>query len=113
MLSFPAGKDFEAPDDADSDGIYEVTVRVSDGDRSDTANIRVTLSNRNEAPTADAGVDQVGIEEGATVNLSGTGEDPDGRSDGHAVRGIGGNHDLRSADGTDRGRDPVLQAAGN
>ena len=52
-------------------------MRVSDGDRSDTANIRVTLSNRNEAPTAAAGVDQVGIEEGATVTLSGTGEDPD------------------------------------
>ena len=77
VLSFTAGKDFEALDDADTDGIYEVTVRVSDGDRSDTANIRVTLSNRNEAPTAAAGVDQVGIEEGATVTLSGTGEDPD------------------------------------
>ena len=75
VLSFTAGKDFEALDDADTDGIYEVTVRVSDGDRSDTANIRVTLSNRNEAPTAAAGVDQVGIEEGATVTLSGTGED--------------------------------------
>ena len=66
-LTFATAKDFEAPDDADTDGIYEVTVRVSDGDRSDTANIQVTLSNRNEAPTAAAGVDQVGIEEGATV----------------------------------------------
>ena len=52
-------------------------MRVSDGERSDTANIRVTLSNRNEAPTAAAGLDQVGIEEGATVTLSGAGEDPD------------------------------------
>ena len=76
-LTLAAAKDFEAPDDADTDGIYEVTVRVSDGGRSDTANVQVTLSNRNEAPTAAAGVDQVGIEEGATVALSGTGEDPD------------------------------------
>ena len=31
VLSFAAAKDFEAPDDADQDGDYEVTVRVTDG----------------------------------------------------------------------------------
>ena len=31
VLSFGAAKDFEAPDDADADGAYEVTVRVTDG----------------------------------------------------------------------------------
>ena len=30
-LSFKAAKDYEAPDDADADGAYEVTVRVTDG----------------------------------------------------------------------------------
>ena len=76
-LAFASAKDYESPDDADSDGTYEVTVQVSDGDQSGTADVRVTLSNRNEAPTANAGADQDGIEGGATVNLSGSGTDPD------------------------------------
>ena len=76
-LAFASAKDYEFPDDADSDGTYEVTVQVSDGGQSGTADVRVTLSNRNEAPTANAGADQDGIEGGATVNLRGSGTDPD------------------------------------
>ena len=76
-LVFGAPKDFEAPDDANGDGTYEVTVQVSDGTTAVTADIRVTLANRNEAPVADAGPDQEDIEGGATVTLSGTGDDPD------------------------------------
>ena len=30
-LSFKVAKDFEAPEDANTDGEYEVTVRVTDG----------------------------------------------------------------------------------
>ena len=76
-LSFLAAGDYEAPDDADGDGVYEVTVTVSDGEQTATANISVTLANRNEAPAADAGPDQSDIEGDATVTLSGTGTDPD------------------------------------
>ncbi len=42
-LFFRAAKDFENPDDADADGTYELTVRVSDGALTDSAAIRVTL----------------------------------------------------------------------
>ena len=76
-LVFGAPKDFESPDDANGDGTYEVAVQVSDGARSASADISVTLSNRNEAPVADAGADQDDVEGGATVALSGTGTDPD------------------------------------
>ena len=76
-LNFTGPKDFESPDDADADGVYEATVQVSDGERTDTADVTVTLTNRNEAPTADAGEDQTDVEEGAVVTLSGTGTDPD------------------------------------
>ena len=76
-LAFASAKDYESPDDADSDGTYEVTVQVSDGGQSGTADLSVTLSNRNEAPSANAGADQDGIAGGATVSLSGTGTDPD------------------------------------
>ena len=76
-LAFAAPKDFENPDDADADGVYRVTVQVSDGERSDTMDLVITLTDRNEAPSADAGADQPDIAAGATVTLAGTGADPD------------------------------------
>ena len=77
VLAFASAKDFENPDDADTNGIYAVAVAVSDGARTDTANLTVTVTNVNEAPTADAGADQTGIARGAVVTLSGSGSDPD------------------------------------
>ncbi len=76
-LSFDSAKDYENPDDNGTDGTYDVTVAVSDGTSSDTADVTVTLANRNEAPSVDAGSDQTDIEGGATVTLSGSGSDPD------------------------------------
>ena len=52
-------------------------MQVSDGGRNTTAGATVTLENRNEAPTADAGADQEDIAGGATVTLQGSGSDPD------------------------------------
>ena len=77
VLAFSAAKDFESPDDADTDGVYRVTVEASDGDGSDTAELAVRLLNRNEPPVADAGADQIDIEQGASVALPGGGSDPD------------------------------------
>ena len=77
VLALGAAKDFEAPDDINTDGVYQVAVQVSDGGRTDTADLTVTLANLNEAPKANAGEDQTGIAEGATVTLSGSGSDPD------------------------------------
>ena len=76
-LSFAAAKDYETPDDADTDGVYEVTVQVSDGGRTDSAELTVTLTNVNEAPTADAGADQENVIQGDTVTLNGSGTDPE------------------------------------
>ena len=77
VLTFAAAKDFEDPDDANTDGSYQVTVQVSDGGLTDTADLSVTLTDRNEAPTANAGADQDNVAQGATVTLSGSGTDPD------------------------------------
>ena len=77
VLALGAAKDFEAPDDTNTDGVYQVAVQVSDGGRTDTADLTVTLANLNEAPKANAGEDHTGIAEGATVTLSGSGSDPD------------------------------------
>ena len=45
VLTFTAAPDYENPGDADGDNVYAVTVQVSDGDNTDTADIRVTLQN--------------------------------------------------------------------
>ena len=77
VLSFASSRDFETPDDANGDGVYAVAVRVSDGGRTDSADLTVTLTNVNEAPTADAGADQENVTQGDTVTLNGSGADPD------------------------------------
>ena len=50
-LFFLSAKDYENPDDANCDGVYELTVRVSDGENSDTATIHVTLRDVSEDVT--------------------------------------------------------------
>ena len=41
--------DYEAPNDANTDNIYEVTVRASDGDLMSTINVEVTVADTNES----------------------------------------------------------------
>ena len=47
-LSFRAAKDYESPDDADEDGSYEVTVRVTDGANPVDAALVVSLADVDE-----------------------------------------------------------------
>ena len=47
-LSFQAAKDFEAPDDTDADGSYEVTVRVTDGANPVDVALTVSLTDVDE-----------------------------------------------------------------
>ena len=84
VLSLVAAKDFEAPDDADGDGTYEVTVAVAvpassmAGAQSATAALLVTLSDVNEAPVAQASASPAKVREGARVTLDGSAStDPD------------------------------------
>ena len=84
VLSLVGAKDFEAPDDADGDGTYEVTVAVAvpassmAGAQSATAALLVTLSDVNEAPVAQASASPAKVREGARVTLDGSASaDPD------------------------------------
>ena len=52
VLAFGAAKDFEAPDDADRDGDYAVTVRVSDGANEAEAALTVRLADVDEIAPA-------------------------------------------------------------
>ena len=49
VLAFGAAKDYEEPDDADSDGIYELTVQVSDGANDVTADLAGGVGQRDRA----------------------------------------------------------------
>ena len=84
VLSLVAAKDFEAPDDADGDGTYEVTVATAvpassmAGAQSATAALQVALSDVNEAPVAQASASPARVREGARVTLDGSAStDPD------------------------------------
>ena len=75
-LSFKTAPDFETQADANTDGLYDVTVQVSDGARTATQNLQITVTDANEAPTAQAGNAQT-VTHGAEVTLTGSGTDPD------------------------------------
>ena len=78
VLTLVAAKDFEAPDDADGDGTYQVTVEVREGAQSATAALLVTLANANDAPVAVASASPARVREGAEVTLDGSASaDPD------------------------------------
>ena len=71
-LSFDTAKDFEDPDDADQDGTYVIEVAVADELHIVSSEVFIILTDINEAPTADAGLDQTNIAEDATVTLHAT-----------------------------------------
>ncbi|WP_309737102.1 cadherin domain-containing protein [Sphingomonas sp. SORGH_AS_0742] len=50
-ITFRTAPDFEAPQDAGRDNVYDLTVSASDGTNVTTQNLAVTLTNVNEAPS--------------------------------------------------------------
>ena len=55
VLTFSTAPDYEAPADADTDHVYEVTVQVSDGTTPVTADLEVTVENVTELTTTITG----------------------------------------------------------
>ena len=48
-LTFRSSPNYEAPNDANTDNVYEVTIRASDGSLMSTLNVEVTVTNANES----------------------------------------------------------------
>ena len=69
-LAFAAAPDYENPDDADGDNVYEITVQVSDGDNTDTADLSVTLENVLELLTELTGPSSTDYAENGAVRVA-------------------------------------------
>ncbi|BDT69843.1 hypothetical protein os1_40350 [Comamonadaceae bacterium OS-1] len=83
VLSFQVAPDFEAPDDANLDNVYDVQVWISDGTLSDTQALSVTVTDVNDnapAVTSNGGgaTASVSIAENGTAVTTVTGTDADG-----------------------------------
>ena len=65
VLTFNTVPDFEDPKDHNTDNVYEVTVIASDGTNKETQDVRITITNVNEAPVLTV-VEEVSFAEGGT-----------------------------------------------
>ena len=50
VLSFSTSPDYESPADSDTDNVYQVTIKASDGTSTGTLDVTVTVTDANEAP---------------------------------------------------------------
>jgi Ca2+-binding RTX toxin-like protein len=85
-LRFVAGPDFENPNDAGADHIYDVIVSATDGSFADTKSLLVTVTNVNEAVTITSAASAAVAENGTAV-LSVTATDLDGDAISYAITG--------------------------
>ena len=73
-LTFRRPPDYEAPTDADRDNVYEVSVNVTDGTNTSTADLTVTVTNADESGTVYLSSLQPEVDIPLTASLT----DPDG-----------------------------------
>ena len=86
-VRFIASPDFEDPDDAGGNNVYNITVTASDGDKSTNHDVAITVTNVNEdAPifTSDA---SVSVAENRTVAYTAVATDADGDSLRYSLSG--------------------------
>ena len=77
-LTFRSPPDYEAPNDANADNVYEVTVRASDGNLVSTLDVEVTVTDVNESGIV-TGLTSVDYAENGTAAVASySATDPDG-----------------------------------
>ena len=90
-LTFKVKPDYEMPTDANTDNVYEVTVRAADADRNiGTMAVKVSVTNEDEDGTVTLSKIQPRV--GVAVTASVT--DPDGSISGLTWQWYGGNIDV-------------------
>ena len=80
VLGFHDSPDYEAPQDANADNTYVLTVEVSDGKLKGTRSIRVLVTDVNEAPVVSDRIDDqaMRVEDTVDITIGTKFEDPDG-----------------------------------
>ena len=69
VVTFNTIPNFESPADHNTDGVYEITVVASDGTNKETQDVRITITNVNEAPVLTV-VEEVTFAEGGTGTVT-------------------------------------------
>ena len=103
-LVFQNAPDFEAPEDAGGDNVYEVIVAASDGSLADTQTILVTVSDIDGVTiTGTKGKDKVTAAKTVESELPPTGEEDliDGKGGNDKLSGLGGNDAVFGGGGRD------------
>nr|WP_307104824.1 cadherin domain-containing protein [Sphingomonas sp. SORGH_AS_0950] len=78
-ITFRTAPDFEAPQDAGGDNVYNLTVSASDGTNVTTQNLAVTVTNVNEAPQITS-TTAATVVEGTTAVATVASTDPEGQT---------------------------------
>jgi len=77
VLTFASSPDFEVPVDADTNNVYSVTVRASDGNTRVTRDVTVTVTGVNEAPVISGDATKNYAENGTGAVATYTATDPE------------------------------------
>ncbi|MEC9249717.1 MAG: cadherin domain-containing protein [Pseudomonadota bacterium] len=85
-VTFNSAPDFENPNDSNTDGVYQITVSVTDGDLSDSQVVSITLTNVDEAPVF-ASPTAFSVVEGQTGAFTASATDPEGNAITYSLSG--------------------------
>ncbi|MCY4571889.1 MAG: cadherin domain-containing protein, partial [Gemmatimonadetes bacterium] len=80
VLTFDSTPDREDPDDDNTDNVYEITVKASDGTLSDTLDVEITVTNVDEVPTLSGATSVTKVEDVGKVVTTYTAADPEGQT---------------------------------
>ena len=86
-VTFKAAPDFEAPDDADGDNVYNLVVTASDGVNTTDQAVAITVSNENDTAPAFSSGATASVAEGATAGYTAAASDADGDTVSYTLSG--------------------------
>ena len=88
-ISFKSNPDFEAPNDSNSDNVYEITIEASDGVDTVTEDLVITILDvQNEGNPIIEGLSSLSVNENETISISFTVSDPQDDAISYSLSGV-------------------------
>ena len=87
VVSFIAPPDFEDPDDAGGNNVYDITVTASDDDNSTDHDVAITVTNENDNTPSFTSPDSVDVAEDETLAYTAAATDADGDDLSYSLSG--------------------------